>query len=284
MTSAKIIDGKKLAQKILDDLRNKILASNTIPVLAIILIGQNPASTIYVNTKLKQASLLNIKTHLIQLPSSISQDELIAIIHKLNSDENVSGIIVQLPLPFHIKFSAVIEAIDPSKDVDGFGPINVGRLHNDSNLEYFVPCTALAVIHAIESSMPKISGKHVAIINRSALIGKPLSALLLQKDATVTVCHSRSVNLKDITQSADIVVCAIGKPKFFDKSYFKQGAIIIDVGISRQEHEGKAFISGDVAFDELLPQASFITPVPGGIGPLTVAYLLSNTCKFLQYP
>jgi methylenetetrahydrofolate dehydrogenase (NADP+)/methenyltetrahydrofolate cyclohydrolase len=279
--SAKTIDGKKLAEQILDNLRSKILVSCA-PVLAIILIGKDPASIIYVRNKIKQADNLKIKTRLIELPSSISQDDLISTIYNLNNDPEVKGIIIQLPLPSHIKCFAIIESIDPSKDVDGFHPTNVGRLHNGSSLEYFVPCTALAVIHAIEHEMPQITGKNVVIVNRSALIGRPLSALLLQKDATVTICHSFSVNLKDITRNADIVICAIGKPKFFDKSYFKQGAMIIDVGISRQEREGRSFISGDVDFDDLRSTASFITPVPGGIGPLTVAYLLSNTCKFLH--
>jgi methylenetetrahydrofolate dehydrogenase (NADP+)/methenyltetrahydrofolate cyclohydrolase len=277
----KIIDGKKLADKILDDLKGKIIKASKIPTLAIILIGQDPASAIYVNTKLKQATSLNLKTRLIQLPSTSSQDELISIITQLNNDSDISGIIVQLPLPLHIKFSTIIEAINPSKDVDGFHPINVGRLHNASSLAYFVPCTALAVMHAIDYKLPNIAGKNVVIVNRSSLIGKPLSALLLQKDATVTICHSQSVNLKHITRSADIIVCAIGRPNFFDKSYFKQDATIIDVGISRQEHQGKSFISGDVDFDNVRSIASYITPVPGGIGPLTVAYLLSNTCKFL---
>jgi methylenetetrahydrofolate dehydrogenase (NADP+)/methenyltetrahydrofolate cyclohydrolase len=283
----KIIDGKKIAANILSKLKADIKECAEIPKLAIILIGENPASLIYVNTKIKQAAFVGIQTELISLSVDVSQADLISIINDLNNAPEVKGIIIQLPIPKNINFENLTKHIDPRKDVDGFHPLNVGKLHSNTkdsqdNNFYFVPCTALACLEAIKSVIPNLKGQNIVIVNRSNLIGKPLSALLLQQNATVTICHSASVNLRDITQKADIVICAIGQPKFFNKSYFKKGSIIIDVGISRQYRNEKSYISGDVDFDDLIGHASYITPVPGGIGPLTVAYLLSNTISSLK--
>ncbi len=287
MILTKIIDGKKIAANILSKLKADIKECAEIPKLAIILIGENPASLIYVNTKIKQAAFVGIQTELISLSVDVSQADLISIINDLNNAPEVKGIIIQLPIPKNINFENLTKHIDPRKDVDGFHPLNVGKLHSNTkdsqdNNFYFVPCTALACLEAIKSVIPNLKGQNIVIVNRSNLIGKPLSALLLQQNATVTICHSASVNLRDITQKADIVICAIGQPKFFNKSYFKKGSIIIDVGISRQYRNEKSYISGDVDFDDLIGHASYITPVPGGIGPLTVAYLLSNTISSLK--
>ncbi len=287
MILTKVIDGKKIAANILSKLKADIKECAEIPKLAIILIGENPASLIYVNTKIKQAAFVGIQTELISLSVDVSQADLISIVNDLNNAPEVKGIIIQLPIPKNINFENLTKHIDPRKDVDGFHPLNVGKLHSNTkdsqaNNFYFVPCTALACLEAIKSEIQNLKGQNIVIVNRSNLIGKPLSALLLQQNATVTICHSASVNLRDITQKADIVVCAIGQPKFFNKSYFKKGSVIIDVGISRQYRNEKSYISGDVDFDDLIGHASCITPVPGGIGPLTVAYLLSNTISSLK--
>lgn len=282
MTSTQIIDGKNIAEQILEQLKSKIVKLPRKPKLAIILLGNESASLIYVKMKVQQAHKIGIQASLLEFPSTISEQELISEIDKLNNDPLIDGIIVQLPIPKHIYLHKIIEKIDAKKDVDGLHPMNIGRLHlskTGSNLEErffgFVPCTALACLTAINFAEKNLSGKNVVIVNRSNLVGKPLLALLIKQNATVSMCHSASVNLHQITSRADIVVCAIGKAKFFNKSYFKKGAIIIDVGISRQE--GSSKIYGDVDFEDLYGHASYITPVPGGIGPLTVAYLLSNT-------
>ncbi|AVP87591.1 bifunctional 5,10-methylene-tetrahydrofolate dehydrogenase/ 5,10-methylene-tetrahydrofolate [Candidatus Phycorickettsia trachydisci] len=280
-----IIDGKKIAQEILDDLKSKIVHIK--PKLAIILIGDNPASQIYVGIKIKQAANIGIDAELIRLPAEVDQEVLFTIISELNIDPKVHGIIVQLPVPLHLNVQEIFNTIHPAKDVDGLNPINIGKLYsaprvhisNDFNYEYtlydyFIPCTALGILRLIREVSPNIGGLHIAIVNRSNLIGKPLAGLLMQRDATVTICHSYSKNLSDITSAADIVVCAIGKKDFFDRKYFKKGAIVIDVGINKGL-DGD--VTGDVNFDDVKSQDGFITPVPGGVGPLTVAYLLSNT-------
>lgn len=280
-----IIDGKKIAQEILDDLKSKI--GRIKPKLAIILIGDNPASHIYVSIKIKQAANIGIDAELIKLPAEIDQEVLLTIISELNIDPKVHGIIVQLPLPLHLNAQEIFNTIHPLKDVDGLSPINIGKLYSLSKVQistnfsyeyelynYFIPCTALGVLRLIREVAPNISGLHVAIVNRSNLIGKPLVGLLMQRNATVTICHSYSKNLSDITSAADVVVCAIGRKDFFDKKYFKKGAIVIDVGIN---NDADGNVTGDVNFDDVKGHVGFITPVPGGVGPLTVAYLLSNT-------
>jgi len=280
-----IIDGKKIAQEILDDLKGKI--RNIRPKLAIILIGDNPASQIYVGIKIKQAENVGIEAELIKLPAEVDQEVLLTIISELNIDPKIHGIIVQLPVPLHLNTQEIFNTIHPAKDVDGLNPINIGKLYSSPRVrvssnfnyeytlhDYFIPCTALGVLRLIREAAPNIGGLHVAIVNRSNLIGKPLVGLLMQRNATVTICHSYSKNLSDITAAADVVVCAIGKEDFFDRRYFKKGGVVIDVGINKGPGDS---VTGDVNFDDVKDQASFITPVPGGVGPLTVAYLLSNT-------
>ena len=285
MIETKIIVCKKIAQNILDELRIKILTQNLHPHLAIILVGQDPASLVYVNNKIAQAAIVGIKTELIKLPYCITQQELIAHIDECNKNPQISGIIVQMPLPPHISLLNVTQAIEPSKDVDGFHMLNVGMLHSFGywanhiipSFKSFAPCTALACVAAMQAVEPNLAGKHVVIVNRSNLVGRPLCALLTWLNATVTICHSFSHDLASLTKLGDIVVCAIGKAKFFDQSYFKQGAIVLDVGISRDDQSGK--ISGDINLESLLGHVSYVTTVPGGIGRLTVAYLLSNTVE-----
>lgn len=282
----KIIDGKSIAEGILNKLKAKLAATSQIPTLAIILIGQNPASLIYVGNKIKQAAAIGAKSSLIKFDEDICESQLLDRIDQLNKDSKISGIIVQLPLPKHINLSKVIQSIEPSKDIDGFNPLNVGILqtrqiaNNNTISKSFIPCTALACMSAIKSAVGDLTGKHVVIVNRSNLVGKPLANLLLEENSTITICHSFSKQLSTITKLGDIVICAIGKAKFFNRNYFKPGAVVIDVGISRT-NEG--IISGDVDFDDLLGHASHITPVPGGIGPLTVAHLLSNLVSSLNF-
>lgn len=280
-----IIDGKKIAQEILDDLKSKMARIKT--KLAIILVGDNPASQIYVSIKIKQAANIGIDAELIKLPAEVDQEVLLTIISELNIDPKIHGIIVQLPLPLHLNTQEIFNAIHPDKDVDGLSPINIGKLYSVPRVQvsdnfsyeytlynYFIPCTALGILRLIREASPNISGLHVAIVNRSNLIGKPLAGLLMQRNATVTICHSYSNNLSSITSAADVVVCAIGKKDFFDKKYFKKGAIVIDVGINK---DADGSVTGDVNFEDVNRHVGFITPVPGGVGPLTVAYLLSNT-------
>jgi len=280
-----IINGKKIAQEILDDLKSKIVSIK--PKLAIILIGENPASQIYVKIKIKQAASVGIDAELIKLPVEVDQEVLLTIISELNIDPKIHGIIVQLPVPLHLNTQEIFQKIHSAKDVDGLNPINIGKLYSSSKIQissdfnyeytlydYFIPCTALGILRLIREVSPNISGLNVAIVNRSNLIGKPLAGLLMQRNATVTICHSYSKSLSDITSAADVVVCAIGKKDFFDKKYFKKGAIVIDVGINK---DADGNVTGDVNFDDIKGNVGFITPVPGGVGPLTVAYLLSNT-------
>ena len=277
MIEAKVIDGKKIASAILEELKLAISKAAKKPKLAIILMGEMPASIIYVKTKVKQAHSIGMETILLEFTSFVDEQEVLDAIFQLNQDATVDGIIVQMPVPKHINFQKLVEKIDPKKDVDGLHPVNIGKLWlaQDEACLGFVPCTALGCLKAISSCLPDLSGKNIAIVNRSNLVGKPLMALLLKQNATVTICHSLSANLHKITSKADIVICAIGKAKYFTKNYFKKGATIIDVGIARQS--GTALISGDVDFENVKDHVSYITPVPGGIGPLTVAYLLSNT-------
>ena len=277
-----IIEGKKIAASLLENLQaecGEIFAASGIkPCLAIILVGNDPASRVYVTNKIKAARFVGIDTKLIEPDSSISEKDLLTQIEALNQDSSVSGIIVQLPLPSHIRNTKVIEAIAPDKDVDGFHPVNVGRLYSEQGAG-FVPCTALGCLKLIESCNLDLAGKNVVMIGRSSIVGRPLAALLLKKDCTVTICHSKTRNLAEITRKADIVISAIGKPKYLTKEYFSSHAIIIDVGISRIETNGNKVLCGDVDFDDLQDHASYITPVPGGVGPMTVAYLLTNTLK-----
>ncbi len=274
-----IIDGKALANAILSELKYEIqkLKDKTgeSPKLAIVLVGENPASIIYVKNKIKSANKIGIDTQLLNLPINIKTDALIVKINELNLDQNVSGMIVQLPLPESIDKNKILSAISPYKDVDGFHSVNVGYLHSGIN-SGFVPCTALGCLEVIKKYEPNLSGKNAVIVGRSNIVGKPLSALLLKEDCSVTICHSKSQNLSSITYKADIVVAAIGSPLKLTSAYFKPKAIVIDVGINRI---GGNQIVGDVDFENVKSEVKYITPVPGGIGPMTIAFLLKNTVQ-----
>lgn len=275
-----IIDGKKIADKILADLKAKIdkdRINGASPArLAIILVGNDSASSIYVENKMKAAARVGIETKLQKFDDDISETELLKQIKYLNKDEEVSGIIVQLPLPKEISKAKIIESIDPTKDVDGFHPVNVGLLYSPYE-HRFVPCTARGCLDLIKSCCPVLTGKNIVVIGRSNIVGRPLAALLLKEDCSVTICHSKTINLQAITKQADIVISAVGNPGFLTEDYFNKNAIVIDVGISRVESEDKCELMGDVDFENVKKNVKYITPVPGGVGPMTVAYLLVNT-------
>ncbi len=278
----KIIDGRYHAKIILDDLANQIKSfkkeHNITPKLAVIIIGNDPASQIYVRNKASNAKSIGLEADIIALDEKVTKKELIKIIQDLNKNPLIHGIIVQLPLPNHINALDITSIISPTKDVDGFNPINVGKLHN-GDLSGLFPCTPLGIIYLLKHYLGNLTGKHAVIIGRSQIVGKPVSALLLQENCTVTICHSNTKDLKSITQQADIVVSAVGKPQFFGPEYFNSHSTIIDVGINRLETYDKARLVGDIDFEKVISKASFITPVPGGIGPMTIAFLLSNTLK-----
>ena len=269
-----IIDGKAISTALKEELKVKVDAlkeQGIEPCLAVILVGEDPASTVYVNNKKKACEFIGIKSLSYELPESTTQDELLALIDKLNADDGVNGILVQLPLPKHIDEDAVIQAISPKKDVDGFHPQSVGALCIGQ--KGFVSCTPAGIIELLKRSNVEIEGKECVIIGRSNIVGKPMSLLMLRENATVTVCHSRTKNLKEVTRRADILIVAIGKPKMITAEYVKEGAVVIDVGIHRLE--GKK-LCGDVDFDTVAEHTSMITPVPGGVGPMTIAMLMKN--------
>jgi len=273
-----IIDGKKIALEIQEEIKNRIKDLPRKPGLVFILVGEDPASHIYVGMKKKACARVGIKSKVYELPVDVTEKELLATIHKENANSDTDGILVQMPLPDQIKTRRVIDAIDPFKDVDGFHPVNVGKMllgYEDG----FLPCTPLGILELLEQSNIDPAGKHTVILGRSNIVGKPMAALLLQKkkraNATVTIAHSGTKNLSQITRTADILISAMGSPKFIKKKMVKENAVVIDVGISRL---GKG-ISGDVDFDEVAPICSHITPVPGGVGPMTITMLLQNTLK-----
>ena len=269
-----IIDGKKISTEIKDELRAKaaeMKASGKEACLAVILVGNDPASTVYVGNKKKACEYIGIRSLSFELPEETKEEELLELIAKLNADESVNGILVQLPLPKQIDEDKVISAIDPKKDVDGFHPTSVGNLCIGRN--GFVSCTPAGIIQLLKRSGVAMEGKECVIVGRSNIVGKPMSLLMLRENATVTVCHSRTKDLKEITKRADILIVAIGKPKFITADYIKEGAVVIDVGIHRGE-DGK--LCGDVKFDEVCEHTSMITPVPGGVGPMTIAMLMNN--------
>ena len=271
----KIIDGKALAQKKIALLASKIQALDKKPCLSIILVGTNEASQIYVNNKIKKAKEIGIEVKLIKLSESISGSELLSHIEICNKNNDVNGIIVQLPLPSHIDNRNIISAIDPSKDVDGFHQINIGMLYSGQE-PFFVPCTPLGILDIIKDNFIELSSLHAVIIGRSNIVGRPLASLLLKHDLTVTICHSKTKNLSELTKKADIVISATGQIESLGKEYFSPHSFVIDVGINRKK-DGK--ITGDVKFDELNGFIKALTPVPGGVGPLTIANLMSNTLK-----
>jgi methylenetetrahydrofolate dehydrogenase (NADP+)/methenyltetrahydrofolate cyclohydrolase len=266
-----LLDGKQLSKKIKKELKDEVSSLSIKPTLAIILVGNNPASEIYVKNKLKSAKYCGINTSLIIFEETITQEKLISEIHNLNNNEIYHGIIVQLPLPHHIDEQAIINAIDPKKDVDGFGILNKGKLF--SGLNSIESATPKGIMRLLEEYNIEIKGKHAVVVGRSNIVGKPMAIMLLNKHATVTICHSKTENLKEITKQADILVVAIGKAKFITKDMVKEGAVVIDVGTNRVND----LLVGDVDFENVEPIASYITPVPGGTGPLTIASLLENT-------
>ncbi len=270
-----IIDGKLVAQEVKAKVSKKVkeLQENGItPGLAVIIIGNNQASRIYVNNKKKACAEVSIYSKEYALPDTTSQKELIELISKLNNDDSINGILVQLPLPNHINEKAVIEAIDPLKDVDAFHEINVGKIMIG---EYdLLPCTPAGIIELLNSQNIEIEGKHCVVVGRSNIVGKPMAMLLLHRNGTVTICHSKTKNLKEICKNADILIAAVGKAKFITSDMVKKDAVVIDVGMNKDEN-GK--LCGDVDFDNVKKIASYITPVPGGVGPMTIAMLMKNT-------
>ncbi len=267
-----ILDGKAEAQKIKDALKHKATSLQKKPSLAIVLVGQNPASLVYVSGKEKACKEVGFECIRHNLPESISETELIGLIENLNNDEKVNGILVQLPLPKHIDEELIIDMVRPDKDVDGFSPVNMGALFIGKHV--FVPGTPKGIMKLIESTGINIEGKHAVVVCRSNIVGKPVASLLLGKNCTVTICHSKTKNLQDYTLQADILVAAIGKAGMIKGHMVKHGAIVIDVGINRLPG---GVLVGDVDFESASKVAGFITPVPGGVGPMTIACVLENT-------
>lgn len=277
MMSAKLINGLEIAKKLREEMKQKVSElkkEGITPHLTVILIGDDPASKSYVSGKEKAAKEIGISSEVIHMVADATEAELLAKISELNHDADVHGILVQLPLPSHIDENKVIEAIDPNKDVDGFHPINVGKMI--LNQDTFLPCTPHGIIKLLEAIDCDLEGKHAVVVGRSNIVGKPMGQLLLNRNATVTYCHSRTKNLKDLTKMADVLIVAVGKAHFIDASYVKEGAVVIDVGVNRLE-DGS--LTGDVHFDSVKEKASFITPVPKGVGPMTITMLMENTIK-----
>lgn len=275
--SSALISGKEIGQEIRNELTERIntLKNQDItPGLAVILVGNNSASKTYVSNKQKTCEALGMHSRLLSFESDLSENELIEAIHSLNHDPEIHGILVQLPLPKQITESKVLAAISPDKDVDGFHPINVGKMMLGQ--ETFLPCTPYGVMKLLEFSGVEIAGKHAVVIGRSHIVGKPMGQLLLQKDATVTYAHSKTPNLKEITLQADILVVAVGRTKMITSDYVKDGAVVIDVGMNRDENNR---LCGDVDFESVKDKASYITPVPGGVGPMTITMLMVNTVQ-----
>lgn len=280
MSNAMIINGNEIGQEIRQSVAeqvSKLKGQGITPGLAVILVGDNPASQTYVRNKQKSCEAIGIYSELIKLPKEVSEEELLAQIRFLNNSESIHGILVQLPLPEHINEDKVIATISPEKDVDGFSPVSVGKMMLGQ--ETYLPCTPFGVMKLLEYAKVDIAGKHAVIVGRSHIVGKPMGQLLLQKDATVTYTHSKTPDLPSITKQADIIVAAVGRPNFITKKHVKPGAVVIDVGINRDENNK---LIGDVDFAEVEQVASHITPVPGGVGPMTITMLLYNTVQSAQ--
>ena len=274
-----IINGKEIAKELRDGLAQQVVELNEkygkTPNLVVILVGDDPGSVSYVTGKAKAATEIGIRNTTLRYPTTVSEAEILALIDKLNSDDDIDGILVQLPLPAHIDENKVIEAILPEKDVDGFHPCNVGHmwLRQPASL----PCTPKGIIKLLKTAGIEIEGKEAVVIGRSNIVGQPVAKLLLDNNATVTVAHSRTKNLAEVTRRADILVAAIGKARFITADMIKPGAVVIDVGVNRDERNGK--LCGDVDFEAAVDVASYITPVPGGVGPMTIACLMENTVE-----
>lgn len=272
-----LLNGKEVSARIKDELKKEVAElkeKGIFPGLAVVLVGDDPASKVYVSSKKKNCEELGIYSEEYTLPAETTEDELLGLIARLNKEDKLSGILVQLPLPKHINEENIINAIDPKKDVDAFHPVNVGKIMV-GNYD-FVPCTPAGVMELIKESGIEIAGKECVVVGRSNIVGKPQAMLLLHENGTVTICHSKTKNLKEVVKRADIVVAAVGKPKFITADMIKPGAVVIDVGINRIEPKK---LVGDVDFEECEKIAGAITPVPGGVGPMTIAMLMKNTVK-----
>ena len=273
---AQIIDGKAISKQVREEIATDVVAFrekyNRAPGLAVIIVGSDPASQVYVRNKKKACEEVGFYSESYELPAETTQEELVALVERLNEDDKINGILVQLPLPKHLDETEILLKIKPEKDVDAFHPYNVGKIMIGNH--DLLPCTPAGVMVLLERSGVDVSGKKCAVIGRSNIVGKPMAMLLLHANGTVTICHSRTQNLKEICREADILVASIGKPEFVTADMVKDGAVVVDVGINRLE-DGK--LVGDVAFSEVEPKASYITPVPGGVGPMTITMLLKNT-------
>ena len=271
-----IIDGKKVSAQVKEEVKRQTLelkeTHKITPGLAVVIVGDDPASRVYVNNKKKACEFVGFKSEEYALPAETTQEELLNLVETLNNKKDINGILVQLPLPKHLDDKAVIEAISPLKDVDAFHAVNVGKIMLG---EYdFLPCTPAGVMEMLHSYNIEVSGKNCVVIGRSNIVGKPQAMLLLHKNATVTICHSKTKNLKEITKNADVLIAAVGRAKMVTADYVKKGAVVIDVGMNRLENKK---LAGDVDFDSVKDVASYITPVPGGVGPMTIAMLMKNT-------
>lgn len=275
----KIIDGKAIANALQERLKEQIayfaMTVGRKPKLAVIMVGEDPASAIYVRNKIRACENVGVTSEAYKLAETTEASDLENLIHKLNADLDVDGILVQLPLPAHLNAKKIIPLIDPKKDVDGFSAMNIGALLLDDKRGLY-SCTPLGIMQLILSTGIDLTGKHAVVVGRSNEVGKPVALMLLQHNATVTICHSKTANLGEVTRTADVLVVAVGRKKLVTGDMIKEGAIVIDVGINRDE-DGK--LCGDVDFESALPKAGFITPVPGGVGPMTIAMLMANTLK-----
>jgi methylenetetrahydrofolate dehydrogenase (NADP+)/methenyltetrahydrofolate cyclohydrolase len=274
-----VIDGKQFADDLCEKLKIEVAElqaqHSLLPCIAVVLVGEDPASQVYVRNKVRRCEQLGIRSIEHRLNDDTSEAELLALINDLNNDDAVHGILVQLPVPDQINDKAVLAAIAPAKDVDGFHIENVGSLTVGEN--QMVPCTPLGSLRMLQDRLGNLSGKHAVVIGRSNIVGKPMALLLLQQSCTVTIVHSRTKDIESICRQADILVAAVGRPRFVKGDWVKEGAVVIDVGINRIEEDGKNRLVGDVDFDEVSPKAAAITPVPGGVGPMTIACLMYNT-------
>lgn len=276
-SSMNLIDGKALAAKMQDELKvkvDKLKEADNVPGLAVILVGEDPASQIYVRNKARQATAIGLNSSVVRLPETVSEQELLDLIEQYNQSEQWHGILVQLPLPEHISEEKVLLAIDPEKDVDGFHPMNMGRLWSGNPL--MIPSTPAGIMEMFREYNVELSGKRAVVIGRSNIVGKPMAQLLMMADATVTIAHSKTENLRELTKEADVLVVAIGRDRMIKAEDVKEGAVVIDVGMNRDE-DGK--LHGDVDFGEVKDVASLITPVPGGVGPMTITMLMEQTVR-----
>lgn len=273
-----LLKSKDLAQRIQQNIKEEVQKYKDKPSITVIIVGDNPASKVYVAKKNETAKAIGINSVVVEFDENVSQQVLEEKIQQLNEDTEINAILVQLPLPKHINTDAIIEKISPEKDVDGFHPLNMGKLLTGLT-PYALPCTPAGIMRLFEEYNISLDGKNAVVIGRSNIVGKPVSVLMLEKNTTVTICHSRTKNLKDITNKADIVISAMGRPKFVMSDFIKEGAVVIDVGTFRTE-EGK--LSGDVDFSNVKEKTSYITPVPGGVGPMTIAILMENTLNLYK--